>query len=71
MQAGDLKTLLSLQQTSISNPDTDYRSSSDTAELAIISQGQGLGMELYDDGVRDADEFFAAAEELGIPIERD
>ena len=72
MQAGDLRTLLSLQTPTGPSPLTsDYTSSSDMQELKIISHGQGLGMELYDDGTRDADEFFAAAEELGIPIQRE
>jgi hypothetical protein len=71
MQAGDLKTLLSLQQTSTSNPETAYQSSHDAHELLVLANGQGLGMDLYDDGSRDADEFFAAAEELGLPVSRD
>lgn len=71
MQSGDLKTLLSLQTATQAAPETKYLSSHDVAELQIISQSQGLGMELYDDGVRDADEFAAALDELGISTERD
>lgn len=71
MQSGDLKTLLSLQQTAQAAPDISYQSSHDVAELKILAGGQGLGMELYDDGVRDADEFAAALDELGIPTERE
>jgi hypothetical protein len=67
LQAGDLKTLLSLNtDVSTALPDTEYRSSHDIKELEILSQGQGLGMGLYDDGTRDSDEFLAATEELGI-----
>ncbi len=67
MQSGDLKTLLALQ-TSLEPPETpDYISTHDQKELGIISQGQGLGIELYDDGTRDSDEFDAFKSELGLP----
>ncbi len=72
MQSGDLKTLLSLNTTVGSvAPEFEYRSTHDRKELEVLSQGQGLGSELYDDGSRDADEFAAFADELGIPIERE
>lgn len=70
LQAGDLKTLLSLNtNASTELPDVKYTSSHDIKELEIITQGQGLGMELYDDGSRDSEEFGAFAAELGIPYD--
>jgi hypothetical protein len=67
MQSGDLKTLLALQTTATTPEMPDYFSSHDKKELEIISQGQGLGIELYDDGTRDSDEFDAFKNELGLP----
>jgi hypothetical protein len=67
LQSGDLKTLLSLQATVDTPESPDYRSTHDIKELETISQGQGLGFELYDDGSRDSDEFDAFKNELGLP----
>lgn len=68
LQAGDLKTLLSLNTATVANLESpEYVSSHDIKELEILSQGQGLGMDLYDDGSRDSDEFDAFKNELGLP----
>jgi hypothetical protein len=67
LQSGDLKTLLSLQATVDTPATPDYLSTHDQKELEIISQSQGLGIELYDDGSRDSDEFDAFKNELGLP----
>lgn len=68
LQAGDLKTLMALETPVV--PVTTYHSAHDTKELETLSQGQGLGYEIYDDGTRDSDEFLAAVDELGISFEK-
>ncbi len=71
MQSGDLKTFLSLQATNKELPEIKYRSAHDLTEIETLQQSQGLGIELYDDGSRDFDEFAAVADELGVPIPRE
>lgn len=58
LQSGDLKTLLSLQQSTDPPETPDYITRTDRAELEILSQAQGIGYEVLDDGAADDfDEF--------------
>ncbi len=55
LQAGDLRAFHSLVSNSEDKPDTGaYTVRTDEKELEIISNGQGLGTGLFDDGASDS-----------------
>jgi hypothetical protein len=68
IQAGDLKTFLSLRTEATGQISTDYPQlvlQTDQAELERLGASQGLGYELYDND----DELRATFTELGLPDE--
>jgi hypothetical protein len=63
LQAGDLKTLLSLQAVNEPLPEQQYIPRTDKNELEILGSAEGLGQEHYDDGT--AAEFTDVLAEFG------